>query len=326
MSGGKARTAPHRPHAKDWKGGTLDAGLKGEGGASESRFAAPMRNNPVLDPESRKGRVYPSARSFLAAGAAIPCRWFSGARLGARHVCWRDDGLGDDGGRGRRGGSGAPRPDGDAAVLRLQHGPIFSALAQDRSAPEKSAAHLPRELVPQRRRRKIPVARLRRQHARPEMDHRPLRRGHGGAAETPVGFIPRPEDFDLTGLDVSRETMRELFSIKPEEWKKELETQTEFFKTLGKDMPPELIAQHDKLAEKFVKEASWLCSGRPDGRRLPVARRIKQQAGRPLVAQAGRMCSGCEPSPRILNTRLAHRIISGGSDESREKRVTVPAD
>jgi phosphoenolpyruvate carboxykinase (GTP) len=77
--------------------------------------------------------------------------------------------------------------------------------------------------------------------------------GRGGAAETPIGFIPRPEDFDLAEIDVSRETMRELFSIKPEEWKKELETESEFFKTLGNDLPCELIEQHDKLAEKFAK-------------------------------------------------------------------------
>lgn len=77
--------------------------------------------------------------------------------------------------------------------------------------------------------------------------------GGPGGAETEVGIIPRPEDFDLAGLDITRETMRELFSIKPDEWKKEVEAQAEFFKTLGHDMPPELNAQHDKLAEKFAK-------------------------------------------------------------------------
>ena len=77
--------------------------------------------------------------------------------------------------------------------------------------------------------------------------------GHGGGAETEIGTIPRPEDFDFAELkDVSRETMRELFSIKPDEWKKELEGQSEFFQTLGRDMPPELFAQRDKLAEKFA--------------------------------------------------------------------------
>ena len=96
---------------------------------------------------------------------------FSGARLGARHLCRRDDGFGNNRRCDWRSRSGAPRSDGDAAVLRLQHGPLFSALARDRSAPDESAAHFPRKLVPQRCRRKIPVARLRRQHARAEMDH-----------------------------------------------------------------------------------------------------------------------------------------------------------
>jgi phosphoenolpyruvate carboxykinase (GTP) len=77
--------------------------------------------------------------------------------------------------------------------------------------------------------------------------------GRGNAAETEIGLIPRPEDFDLDDLDVPRETMRELFSIKPEEWTKELDGQSEFFKTLGQDMPPELIAQRDQLAAKFAK-------------------------------------------------------------------------
>ena len=77
--------------------------------------------------------------------------------------------------------------------------------------------------------------------------------GHGGGAGTEIGTIPRPEDFDLAEIDIARETMRELFSIKADEWTKELAGQSEFFTTLGKDMPQELIAQRDKLAEKFTK-------------------------------------------------------------------------
>jgi GTP-dependent phosphoenolpyruvate carboxykinase len=45
--------------------------------------------------------------------------------------------------------------------------------------------------------------------------------------------------------------MRELFTIKPDEWKKELEAQSEFFKTLGKDMPSALLAQHEKVKTRF---------------------------------------------------------------------------
>jgi GTP-dependent phosphoenolpyruvate carboxykinase len=45
--------------------------------------------------------------------------------------------------------------------------------------------------------------------------------------------------------------MRELFTIKPDEWKKELEAQSEFFKTLGKDMPLALLTQHERVKARF---------------------------------------------------------------------------
>jgi len=44
-----------------------------------------------------------------------------------------------------------------------------------------------------------------------------------------------------------------LFTIKPDDWQKELEAQQKFFDSLGKDMPRALIAQHDRVAEKFAK-------------------------------------------------------------------------
>jgi phosphoenolpyruvate carboxykinase (GTP) len=79
--------------------------------------------------------------------------------------------------------------------------------------------------------------------------------GKGGANESPIGFVPRPEDIDTKGLEgVSNGTMQELLAVKPEEWKKELAAQEEFFKTLGEDMPKELTAQHDQLAEKFGQD------------------------------------------------------------------------
>ncbi|HSH38750.1 MAG TPA: phosphoenolpyruvate carboxykinase (GTP) [Chthoniobacterales bacterium] len=76
--------------------------------------------------------------------------------------------------------------------------------------------------------------------------------GHGGAAETQIGYIPRPEDFDLEGLDITRETMRELFAIKPDEWKKEIAGQQEFFDKIDRFMPSELSAQRDKIAARFA--------------------------------------------------------------------------
>ena len=52
----------------------------------------------------------------------------SGVQLDSRRLYRRDDGFGDDRRRRGRTRPGAARPDGDAAVLRLQHGRLFPAL------------------------------------------------------------------------------------------------------------------------------------------------------------------------------------------------------
>ena len=66
----------------------------------------------------------------------------------------------------------APRSDGHAAVLRLSHGRLFPALAEDAARAERHAANFPRELVPQRRGREISLARVSRKYARAEVDCR----------------------------------------------------------------------------------------------------------------------------------------------------------
>ena len=100
------------------------------------------------------------------------------ARLDARRAGRRGDGFGDHGRRHRRGRRGAPRPDGDEAVLRLQLRRLLRALAVVRQARREAAEDLPRQLVPQGRRRQVPVAGLRRQPARAGVDDQ-ARRGRG---------------------------------------------------------------------------------------------------------------------------------------------------
>ena len=76
--------------------------------------------------------------------------------------------------------------------------------------------------------------------------------GRGGAGESPIGSVPRPEDLDLEGLEgVSPEMLREVLAIKPEEWAKELAGQEEFFKTLEPYLPQELLDQHEQLAGRL---------------------------------------------------------------------------
>ena len=117
-----------------------------------------------------------------------------GPRLGARGLPGRDAVVRDHRRRGRPGRRGAPRPDGDAAVHRLPRRRLLPALARDgqgrrRGAGDAVAAaeDLLRQLVPPRRRRPFPVARLRRELPRAQVDRRaaggPRRRG--GDADRP---------------------------------------------------------------------------------------------------------------------------------------------
>ena len=238
----EGKDGPPPAHAIDWKGNDWTPDSKEKAAHPNSRFAAPMRNNPVLDPDVEDGEGVPiSAIIFGGRRSDTMPLVFQALRLGTRRLHRRDHGFGNHRRRDRRGRPGAARSDGDAAVLRLQHGRLFPALARDRPAPEESAAHFPRELVPQRARTEnfsgpalaTTCACLKWMIDRCE--------GRGGAEQSPIGWIPRPEDLDLDELGgVSPETNGELFSIKPNEWKNRAGGAEEFFETLRPDMPQEL--------------------------------------------------------------------------------------
>ena len=135
-------------------GAAVDAGVDREGGASQQPLhhagdAVRVALAGVRQPERRADRRDALRR---APAAAHPAR-LRGAQLAARHVPRRDAVVGDDRGRHRQGRRAAPRSDGDAAVLRLQHGRLLPALARRRREADEAAEDLPRELVPHRRRR-----------------------------------------------------------------------------------------------------------------------------------------------------------------------------
>ena len=72
-----------------------------------------------------------------------------------------------------QGASAHPQgPHGHVALLRLQHGQLLESLAGDRTPNTKSAAHIPHQLVFERRERKVHMARLWRKHAGAPLDYR----------------------------------------------------------------------------------------------------------------------------------------------------------
>ncbi len=76
-------------------------------------------------------------------------------------------------------------------------------------------------------------------------------KGRAYAQETPLGWMPRPEDINMDGLDLDPKTMQELQSINADDVKSELLSQQELFLKLGGDMPKEMIFQRELLISRL---------------------------------------------------------------------------
>jgi phosphoenolpyruvate carboxykinase (GTP) len=83
-----------------------------------------------------------------------------------------------------------------------------------------------------------------------------LDRSHGrvGAKETVVGYVPRPDDLNLSGLNLSPEVVHEVTKVDLGEWQTELESEQEWFEKLGKTLPRPLALKREMLLER-VKSA-----------------------------------------------------------------------
>ena len=75
--------------------------------------------------------------------------------------------------------------------------------------------------------------------------------GTAEACETAIGFEPRPEDIDLEGLDIDKETLAGLLSVDKDLWKTEAEGIREFYKKFEDKLPKELMAELEKLEKNL---------------------------------------------------------------------------
>ena len=75
--------------------------------------------------------------------------------------------------------------------------------------------------------------------------------GHAAAVESPLGWMPKYEDLDWTGLDsVSREQFYELMSVDRDVWKEELVSHEELF-----------VKMYDRLPKEFPHIRELILSG-----------------------------------------------------------------
>jgi phosphoenolpyruvate carboxykinase (GTP) len=77
--------------------------------------------------------------------------------------------------------------------------------------------------------------------------------GQGEAEETAIGFVPGRRGLTLDGMQMSPETLRELFRVSPDDWEVDLADSREFFAKFGDRLPPELREEQDQLVQRLEK-------------------------------------------------------------------------
>ena len=71
------------------------------------------------------------------------------------------------------------------------------------------------------------------------------------ADETAIGYVPKPEDINLEGCSVDKETLKGLLNVDTETWKKEAEGIKEFYKKFGDRLPKELNDELEALESRL---------------------------------------------------------------------------
>ena len=71
--------------------------------------------------------------------------------------------------------------------------------------------------------------------------------GKADATETAIGYVPKPEDIDLTDLDMDMDTLKDILTVDKDVWNKEAAEIEEHYKKFGDRLPEELRAQLETL-------------------------------------------------------------------------------
>ena len=77
--------------------------------------------------------------------------------------------------------------------------------------------------------------------------------GKADATETAIGYVPKPEDIDLTDLDMDIETLKDILAVDKDVWTKEAAEIEEHYKKFGDKLPAELKAQLENLKANLAK-------------------------------------------------------------------------
>ena len=78
--------------------------------------------------------------------------------------------------------------------------------------------------------------------------------GEVDAVETPIGYVPKPEDINIEGLDgVTVDTVRDLLTIDNKSWLEDVENIKAFYKQVGDRVPKEMYEELAQLEANLKK-------------------------------------------------------------------------
>jgi phosphoenolpyruvate carboxykinase (GTP) len=75
--------------------------------------------------------------------------------------------------------------------------------------------------------------------------------GNAAATQTAIGNLPRPEDINMKGLGVSEQDLRELLTVDPKLWRKEVADIREYLQKFGTHLPASLLRELDAVESKL---------------------------------------------------------------------------
>lgn len=236
----------------DWKGQRWTPDSKEKAAHPNSRFTAPMRNNPMLAAEVDDPSGVPISAIIFGGRRAttlpLVCEgfnWIHGVYMGAT--------MGSETTAAATGATGQVRRDPMAMLPFCGY----------------NMAHYFRHWLNMRKRIKYPPRIFSVNWFRKDDQGRFLWPGFGenmrvlkwiidrchgrvGAYETPLGWFPRAQDFDLEGLEgFSAKDFEAVQNINLEEWRREILSQDELFIRLYSYLPKEMIFQRELLVARL---------------------------------------------------------------------------